>query len=48
MTDSQPVAQRTASEKQIAANQLNSTHSTGPRTPEGKARSLQQSSAWDV
>jgi hypothetical protein len=29
------------SEKQRAANRANATHSTGPRTPEGKARSSQ-------
>ena len=29
------------SEKQLAANRANATHSTGPRTPEGKARAAQ-------
>jgi hypothetical protein len=31
------------SEKQLAANRANASHSTGPRTPEGKARSAQNS-----
>ena len=31
------------SEKQLAANRANAAHSTGPRTPEGKARSAQNS-----
>jgi hypothetical protein len=31
------------SEKQFAANRANASHSTGPRTPEGKARSAQNS-----
>src|SRR5438105_11544511 len=29
------------SEKQLAANRANATRSTGPRTPEGKARAAQ-------
>src|SRR5437588_2439724 len=29
------------SEKQLAANRANATHSTGPRTPDGKARAAQ-------
>lgn len=33
-----------SSEKQIAANRANATHSTGPRTIEGKARS--RTNAW--
>jgi hypothetical protein len=32
-----------ASEKQIAANRRNATKSTGPRTPDGKARSRMNS-----
>jgi hypothetical protein len=36
-----PNSQRTASPKQFAANRANATRSTGPRTPEGKARSAQ-------
>ena len=31
------------SPKQLAANRANASHSTGPRTPEGKARSAQNS-----
>ena len=31
------------SEKKLAANRANASHSTGPRTPEGKARSAQNS-----
>ena len=34
-------SQNPISEKQRAANRANATHSTGPRTPEGKARSAQ-------
>jgi len=33
------------SQKQFAANCANASHSTGPRTPEGKARS---SNAWPL
>jgi len=33
--------QNTVSDKQLAANRANAAHSTGPRTPEGKARSAQ-------
>jgi len=33
--------QQSVSEKQLAANRLNSQKSTGPRTPQGKARSAQ-------
>src|SRR5271168_653707 len=32
---------RTISEKQLAANRANAAKSTGPRSPEGKARSAQ-------
>jgi hypothetical protein len=34
---------KSVSEKQLAANRANASHSTGPRTPEGKARSAQNS-----
>ena len=34
---------KTVSDKQRAANRANAAHSTGPRTPEGKARSAQNS-----
>ena len=36
-------SQKPVSEKQFAANRANASHSTGPRTPEGKARSAQNS-----
>src|SRR6266516_4385982 len=36
--------QNPISEKQLAANRANAARSTGPRTPEGKARSAQNSS----
>jgi hypothetical protein len=36
-------SKKPASEKQLAANRANASHSTGPRTPEGKARSAQNS-----
>ena len=36
-----PAPLRRLSEKQLAANRANAQHSTGPRTPEGKARSSQ-------
>jgi hypothetical protein len=36
-----PESQRRLSEKQLAANRANASKSTGPRTPEGKARSSQ-------
>ena len=36
--------QNSISEKQLAANRANAARSTGPRTPEGKARSAQNSS----
>jgi hypothetical protein len=39
----QPPSKRLASEKQIAANRANAARSTGPRTPEGKASSSQNS-----
>src|SRR5216684_6566688 len=35
--------QNPISEKQLAANRANAARSTGPRTPEGKARSAQNS-----
>src|SRR5208283_2603148 len=35
--------QKPASPKQLAANRANSTNSTGPKTPEGKARSARNS-----
>jgi hypothetical protein len=38
-TDAPPTD--TASPEQLAANRANAQHSTGPRTPEGKARSSQ-------
>src|SRR5579864_7167545 len=34
-------SQKPVSEKQLAANRANASHSTGPRTPEGTARSAQ-------
>src|ERR1041384_7666426 len=34
---------RSISEKQLAANRANAARSTGPRTPEGKARSARNS-----
>src|ERR1700730_10844079 len=36
-------SRKPTSEKQFAANRANASHSTGPRTPEGKARSAQNS-----
>jgi hypothetical protein len=36
-------SKKSVSEKQLAANRANASHSTGPRTPEGKARSAQNS-----
>jgi hypothetical protein len=36
-----PHPRKPVSEKQLAANRTNATQSTGPRTPEGKARSAQ-------
>ena len=36
-------SQKPVSEEQLAANWANASHSTGPRTPEGKARSAQNS-----
>ncbi len=36
-----PRPKRTVSDKQLAANRANAARSTGPRTPEGKARSAQ-------
>jgi hypothetical protein len=36
-------SKKPVSEKQFAANRANASHSTGPRTPEGKARSAQNS-----
>ena len=38
-----PHLDHSVSEKQLAANRLNSQKSTGPRTPQGKARSAQNS-----
>ncbi len=38
MSDSNTAEKRPVSEKQLAANRSNATRSTGPRTPEGKAR----------
>jgi hypothetical protein len=38
-----PNTTRPVSEKRLAANRANAAHSTGPRTPEGKARSAQNS-----
>ena len=35
------MARQPVSEKQLAANRANAAKSTGPRTPEGKARSAQ-------
>ncbi|MGA2268535.1 MAG: hypothetical protein ABSH44_08715, partial [Bryobacteraceae bacterium] len=34
-----PHRRHPVSDKQLAANRANATHSTGPRTPQGKARS---------
>src|SRR4029077_8879388 len=36
-------SKKPVSEKQLAANRANAAHSTGPCTPEGKARSAQNS-----
>jgi hypothetical protein len=36
-------SRKPVSEKQLAANRVNAAHSSGPRTPEGKARSAQNS-----
>jgi hypothetical protein len=36
-------SKKPVSEKQLAANRANASHSTGPRTPAGKARSAQNS-----
>src|ERR1700738_3796117 len=36
-------SRKPVSEKQFAANRANASHSTGPRTPDGKARSAQNS-----
>jgi hypothetical protein len=36
-------SRKPVSEKQLAANRVNAANSTGPRTPEGKARSAQNS-----
>jgi len=36
-----PRARKSVSPKQLAANRANAAKSTGPRTPEGKARSAQ-------
>jgi hypothetical protein len=36
-----PRTQEPVSQKQLEANRANATHSTGPRSPEGKARSAQ-------
>jgi hypothetical protein len=38
-----PCLQQSVSEKQLAANRANAARSTGPRTPQGKARSAQNS-----
>ena len=38
-----PRTRKPVSEKQLAANRANATQSTGPRSPEGKARSAQDS-----
>jgi len=38
-----PNTNRPVSEKRLAANRANAAHSTGPRTPEGKTRSAQNS-----
>src|SRR5580698_6613312 len=38
-----PHAQKPVSPKQLAANRANAAHSSGPKTPEGKARSAQNS-----
>ena len=38
-----PISEKPISEKQLAANRANAARSTGPRTPEGKARSAQNS-----
>jgi len=35
------MSNHTLTEKQLAANRANASHSTGPRTPEGKSRSSQ-------
>jgi hypothetical protein len=37
------IPKKPVSVKQLAANRANASHSTGPRTPEGKARSAQNS-----
>src|SRR5262249_7968449 len=37
-TPTPPAGKKPVSEKQLIANRLNSMKSTGPRTPEGKAR----------
>ena len=41
MANRMPRTIKTVSEKQLAANRANAARSTGPRTPEGKARSAQ-------
>src|SRR5438128_428624 len=40
-TTSETASSPTLSEKRLAANRANAQHSTGPRTPQGKARSSQ-------
>jgi len=40
-TDTNTDSPKPVSEKRLAANRANATHSTGPRTPEGKERSAQ-------
>ena len=41
MTNRMPRTRKTVSDKQLAANRANAARSTGPRTPQGKARSAQ-------